>query len=217
MSNRESDDDLDRLGYFLPEDGQYQLKRLCGTLSFLVRLARPRSWDEEQQREPGVYVGDVAVCLELLAEQADQVLEELSWPATRQAMADEGQREAALGAVPPAPHFADGHLAFGITIDQIEALGRLVQTLCARGDAVGAGRTPVPADRTLHHSGQVLHDAAAAVQAILEQVRAQRLGRGALPGDRVEEAPGIYAVGVAAVSSDSRLPGGRLALSALSE
>ncbi|HEY0180829.1 MAG TPA: hypothetical protein VGC30_14535, partial [Dokdonella sp.] len=194
------------------EDSQYRLKKLCGTLSFLVRLARPRSWDEEHEREPTVYAGDMAVCLELLAEQADRVLDELSWPATRQAAVEGDDDGATLEAVPPVSGAAAGkRVAFGITPDQIEALDRLVQTLRAHGDVVGSDRASERADRTLRDSARVLREAAIAVQAILEQVRAQRLGRGGRPDDRVDEERAIYAVGIGALRIENR---GRSAVAA---
>ncbi|WP_409976134.1 XAC0095 family protein [Xanthomonas cerealis] len=45
---------------------------------FLARLAQPRTVDEEREAAPKVRAGGLAVCMELLAEQMDMVLREVS-------------------------------------------------------------------------------------------------------------------------------------------
>ncbi len=40
--------------------------------------------DEEREAAPKVRAGELAICMELLAEQMDMVLREVSWPAQRQ-------------------------------------------------------------------------------------------------------------------------------------
>jgi hypothetical protein len=76
--------DLDVPGYFLPEESQYRLARLGDHLRFLARLAQPRIADEARELPPEVRMGELAFCLELLAEQVGLVLDEVSWPARRQ-------------------------------------------------------------------------------------------------------------------------------------
>ncbi|WP_295909933.1 hypothetical protein [uncultured Xanthomonas sp.] len=73
----------DGTGYFLSEDGQFRLVRLGEFVTFLARLAQPRSVAEERQAVPAVRAGELAVCMELLAEQLQLVLREVSWPALR--------------------------------------------------------------------------------------------------------------------------------------
>ncbi len=77
-------DDLEMAGYFLPEESQFRLVRLGEFITFLARLAAPRSVAEEREAAPKVRAGELAVCMELLAEQLDMVLREVSWPAQRQ-------------------------------------------------------------------------------------------------------------------------------------
>ncbi|WP_369914389.1 XAC0095 family protein [Xanthomonas sp. NCPPB 3005] len=79
-------DDLEMAGYLLPEDSQFRLVRLGEFIKFLARLAEPRSVDEEREAAPKVRAGELAVCMELLAEQMDMVLREVSWPAQRQSL-----------------------------------------------------------------------------------------------------------------------------------
>lgn len=71
-------------GYYLPEEAQYRLQQLRDHMRFLARLAQPRTLDEEREAAPKVRAGELAVCMELLAEQMDMVLREVSWPAQRQ-------------------------------------------------------------------------------------------------------------------------------------
>ncbi|WP_425481505.1 XAC0095 family protein, partial [Luteimonas suaedae] len=41
-------DDLGMLGYFLPEDSQFRLKKLHDHMVFLSQLAQPRTHDEDE-------------------------------------------------------------------------------------------------------------------------------------------------------------------------
>ena len=91
MSTFDSND-LETMGYFLPEDSQLRLKKLREYAEFLSHIAQPRTADVQQEWIPEINVGEVAVCLEWLAEQVGLVLDEMSWPAYR------SEREAALGA-----------------------------------------------------------------------------------------------------------------------
>ncbi|MCC8446697.1 XAC0095 family protein [Xanthomonas translucens] len=71
-------------GYYLPEEAQYRLQQLRDHMLFLARLAQPRTLAEEREAAKRVRAGELAVCMELLAEQMDMVLREVSWPAQRQ-------------------------------------------------------------------------------------------------------------------------------------
>ncbi|UYB51307.1 hypothetical protein OCJ37_15095 [Xanthomonas sp. AM6] len=71
-------------GYYLPEEAQCRLQQLRDHMRFLARLAQPRTVDEEREAAPKVRAGELAVCMELLAEQLDMLLREVSWPAQRQ-------------------------------------------------------------------------------------------------------------------------------------
>lgn len=77
-------DETDTTGYFLPEDSQFRLKKLHGHMVFLSQLAQPRTYGEvETGRGPEINGDELAVCLELLAEQAERVLDEATYPAER--------------------------------------------------------------------------------------------------------------------------------------
>ena len=86
--------DLDTTGYFLPEDSQFRLKKLRQHVEFMSHLAQPWTLDKAREEEPEFCASEVAVCLELLAEQIELVLDEVSWPADRCTDEDESDTEA---------------------------------------------------------------------------------------------------------------------------
>jgi len=62
-------DDRDTMGYFLPENSQRRLQKLRDYAEFLSHIAQPRTPDVQQEWVPEIHVEQVAICLELLAEQ----------------------------------------------------------------------------------------------------------------------------------------------------
>jgi hypothetical protein len=185
--------DLGMPGYFLPEDSQSRLKKLRDQITFLSRLAQPRTW-KEQDYALQVPAGELAICLEALAEQVSTVLDELSWPAQRQKDAAEG--DVATAESPQASSAAAEGFAY-ITLDQFDALDRLVRTLSAHGDVVACSRAAELADHSLPRVGQTIHDGVEAVRAILDEVQAQQPQPP--PGSRngVAETRAVYRVGFA--------------------
>ncbi|KHL57547.1 XAC0095 family protein [Xanthomonas cannabis] len=67
-------------GYYLPEGAQYRLQQLRDHMRFLARLAQPRTRAEEQARQPAICMDELAFCLQLLAEQVNQVLSDVECP-----------------------------------------------------------------------------------------------------------------------------------------
>jgi hypothetical protein len=194
MSTFDSDD-LETMGYFLPEDSQLRLKKLREHAEFLSHLAQARMADEEQEGIPEIRVGEVAICLELLAEQIELVLDDLSWPAYR----SESEAAAGVGAAPQAaeegPEYAGGRYIFGMTMEQIDMLNRLIDMIVAHGDVVTASDDAEFADHTLSLLGDAIFNDARAVRAIMRQVELQRLkpARGSQTG--VGEERAVYRVG----------------------
>jgi hypothetical protein len=176
MSTFDSDD-LGTKGYFLPEDSQLRLKQLGEYVTFLSNLARPRRPDEDMEGYAEIRPGDVAICLELLAEQVEAVLGELSYPAERGATlaADEVgatvEAEPDVSAVtgtaadtdatepasdwPPANEAGERYVA-GVTLAQIDELYRLGDILRAHGDVVVATDQADFADVTLSIMGDAI-------------------------------------------------------------
>ncbi|KRG58029.1 MULTISPECIES: XAC0095 family protein [Stenotrophomonas] len=176
--------DDDRPGYYLPEDSQQRLVRLSDHIKFLLRLMQPLvDAADEPVRE--VRMGEVAFCLELLGDQVDLVLDEVSWPARRAMQASASARDAvdeALG------------YTFGVTLAQIDTLDGLVRTLAAHGDVLAGSDAAGLAGGTLPSMGRAVFDAAAAVRGVLDEVETQRLAAGADARFRVGEARAVYAV-----------------------
>lgn len=176
--------DDDRPGYYLPEDSQQRLVRLSNHIKFLLRLMRPLA-DATDSPAREVRLAEVAFCLELLGDQVDLVLDEVSWPARRAAQAGAPARDAA--------DQVQGY-AFGVTLAQVDALDGWVRTLAAQGDVLATGDAAGWARGTLPSMGRAVFDAAAAVRGVLDAVETQRLARGADARLRVEEAQAVYAV-----------------------
>jgi hypothetical protein len=164
MSTFDSDD-LGTKGYFLPEDSQFRLKKLREYVQFLSHLAQPRIADEEREGVPEIRPGEVAICLELLEEQIAQVLGDLSWPAERpdraaacDAAADvEACTEAAApGAAEPVRDAAGNRFLFGVTLDQFDKIGRLLDSLRALGNVVTCSDHAELSDVTLSIMGDAI-------------------------------------------------------------
>jgi hypothetical protein len=193
MSTFDSDD-LERMGYFLPEDSQLRLKKLREYAEFLSHLAQPRTANEEQEWIPEIRVGEVAICLELLAEQVELVLDDLSWPAYR------SEREAALGAdaEPEAAKEVTGDAGcryiFGVTLEQVDTLNRLIDMITAHGDVVIASDEAELADHTLSLLGDAIFNDARTVREIIRQVESQRLGQARGSQTSVGEERAVYHV-----------------------
>ncbi len=184
-------DERELPGYFLGEDSQFRLLRLKDHLRFLARLAQPRTVDEEREDAPQVRRGELSFCMELLADQVHLVLDELSWPAHR-TTADTAIREAGADATTELADAPADDIAFGLTLDQLDTLDRLLQTLSAYGDVVAASDPATLANPTLPALGRAIVEATAAVREVLAQVEGQRRGKGRRARSGVAEAAPAY-------------------------
>ena len=181
MSTFDSDD-RETMGYFLPEDSQLRLQKLREYAEFLSHIAQPRTPDVQQEWIPAIHVGQVAICLELLAEQVGLVLDDLSFPAYR------SESDAAA-----MPDDADGRYLFGMTLEQVDTLNQLIDMIVAHGDVVTASHDAELADHTLSLLGHAIFSDARAVREIIRQLESQRLNpRNSQPG--VSEEQGVYHV-----------------------
>jgi hypothetical protein len=200
MSTFDSDD-LETIGYFLPEDSQFRLKKLREYLEFLSHLAQPRIADEEREGVPEIRVGEVAICLELLAEQIAQVLDELSWPAERgekkeacetdaEAEAADTEATAPDDAEPVMEDAGDRHL-FSVTLNQIDEINLLLENLRAHGNVVTCSDHAELSDATLSIMGDAIVRDAQKLRDIISNIYdEQRLEppHGTKPGVREERA-----------------------------
>jgi len=194
MSTFDSDD-LETMGYFLPEDSQLRLKKLREYVEFLANLARPRTSVEEKECYAEIRPGEVAVCLELLEEQIAQVLNELSWPAERgeadaHANAEDSIEAAEPAVAEPVMDEAGNRCLFGVTLTQLDDINLLLDSLRAHGNVVTTSDHAELSDVTLSIMGDAIVRDAQKLRDIIGDVNAQRLGpsHGAKPGVREERA-----------------------------
>jgi len=180
-------DDEDMPGYFLPEESQFRLAKLRDHVRFLVRLAQPRTPDEERAAEPKVRMGELAVCLELLADQVELVLDALSYPAQR-TDTTRGVWFDATGEVSPNA----GSDAFRITREQIEQLILLAESVSANARVVAVGDAAEPAGQALPEASNTLCVAANEMRELLLRIAGQPLRE--QPSNRVREARAAYAL-----------------------
>ncbi|MBO9830585.1 hypothetical protein J7373_20225 [Xanthomonas sp. A2111] len=185
MAHDPLDDDMP--GYFLPEDSQFRLAKLRDHVRFLVRLAQPRTQAEERAAEPKVRMGELALCLELLAEQVGLVLDALSYPAQRTDTARGAWSDAA---VQPAPDAGSG--TFRVTQQQIDRLTQLAETVSANARTVVAGDAAERVGQALPNVGNALCAAANEVRELLLQIARQPLREP--PSNRVREERAVYAL-----------------------
>jgi len=195
--------DPETTGYFLPEESQHRLKKLREYVQFLSHLAQPRRAGEGQEWMPEVRVGEVAICLELLSEQLTLVLQDIAWPAHRDEAGPALASDAAR-AMEKVPDDAECRYVFGLTVDQVDTLHRLIDTLSAHGDVVTASPAAELAAHTLPALGQAIVDGASAAREIIRLVESQRLKptRGSPTG--VSEEQAVYHAGSARLPVVSR-------------
>lgn len=174
MSTFDSDD-LETMGYFLPEDSRFRLKKLREYVEFLSHVAQPRIWDEDLEGVPKIRVGEVAICLELLAEQLGLVLDDISCPAERR------EREATAGgdaepeATDEVPNEVGKPYLFGMTLEQVDRLNQLIDMISAHGDVVIASDDAEFARHTLPLLGDAICCDVGTMREIIDQVESQRL------------------------------------------
>lgn len=193
-------------GYFLSEDAQLRLKQLRGYVRFLASLARSRMADERQAWTAEIRPEDVATCLEWLAEQMGQVLDQLSW------LAERGGGKAVASGAGASPETvvsdeAGARYTFGVTLDQVDAIHQLIDMIRAHGDVVMATHDAEFAVNTLPVLGHAIFGDAMALYDIIRQMESQSLGQAHGPQTGVGEARAVYRAGRAHVPGDSALPG----------
>jgi hypothetical protein len=192
-------DDLETTGYFLPEDSQLRLKKLREYVEFLANLARPRMADEAKEWSAEIRPGEVAICLELLEEKIGLVLEELSWPAEpgeraaaceadAHADAEDGAGAAEPDVDEPVMDEAGHRCLFGVTLNQLDEINLLLDSLRAHGHVVTCSDHAELSDVTLSIMGDAIVRDAQKLRDIIDDVNAQKLEptHGTKPGVREE-------------------------------
>lgn len=188
MAKRETDD-LDQLEYVLPEDSHLRLEKLRDHMALLARLSRPRT---EQEWVPEICMAELSFCLELLAEQAGLVLEQIAWRSPGQP-AEGGH--VAQAPTEGDPQDSEGEVrspGLGVSLAQLDALDRLLVQICAHGDVVANSDTADLAESTLPLLGQAILDATSAMRDVLDRVERQHLAPGEVARWSAREDRGVY-------------------------
>ena len=95
-------------------------------------------------------------------------------------------------------------LVFGITLDQVDALDRLIRTIAACGDVIAVAGDIELDGRTLPVLGQAALEAANAARSILDTIEEQRLDEESPRRQDVGESRGRYGPRLVAVPAGVR-------------
>ncbi|MDY4341028.1 hypothetical protein NG829_18910 [Xanthomonas sacchari] len=170
-------------GYLLPEDSQFRLAKLRDQVRFLVRLAQPRTQAEERAAEPKVRMGELALCLELLADQVDLVLDALSYPAQRIDTTHGAWSDVTMDVKP-----SKESGAFRVTQEQVERFNLLVETVAFHATVKAFDSGSKGCGEISMGTGITLSDAVNEVFALLQQIKRQPLPASTPNGVREDRA-----------------------------
>ncbi|MHC9083961.1 XAC0095 family protein [Luteimonas sp. RIT-PG2_3] len=185
-------------GYFLTQDSQCRLKHIRDHIAFLLRQAQARTHDRCQAGSAQITAADLAVGLEFLSEQANRIMADLAWWPGLPSSLDEPRTGTS--------DYGTARYVYGVTLDQFDALDRLIETLSAHGDVVAAAHTAELATRTLPLLGQAICDGTQAVRSLLVQLEAQGLRQRGRPRNEVGEERGTYGHAPQGAANVQRLP-----------
>ncbi|WP_440976980.1 XAC0095 family protein [Pseudoxanthomonas winnipegensis] len=207
------------MSYLLPEDSQLRLRQLREHLEFLARLVQQRTADASPAYPPEVLLSEWRYSLGLVIEQLAQVLDAAKGPARyapAHASPDEVTHEAAqplpsASASTPRPKpydfNASPRMLFGVTLDQVDALNLLLDTIRAYADAVSAEDMADFAEGTLSRLGYSIFDRAGEALALLGEIQDQPLPDAPhVPPSSVGEIRATYRVSGVACGADAVRP-----------
>ncbi|WP_337052896.1 hypothetical protein [Pseudoxanthomonas sp. USHLN014] len=207
------------MSYLLPEESQQRLRQLREHLEFLVRLVQQRTADASAACPPEVLLGEWRYSLCLVIEQLAQVLDAAKGPARyapAHASPDEIAHEAVQASLsanvgtPQAKPYdfnASPRMLFGVTLDQVDALNLLIDTIRAYADAVSAEGMADFAEGTLSRLGHSIFDRAGEALALLGEIQDQPLpDEPHVPPSSVGEPRATYRVSGVACGADAVRP-----------
>lgn len=212
-------DEYGEMSYLLPEDSQQRLRQLREHLEFLARLVQQRTADASAACPPEVLLSEWRYSLGLVIEQLAQVLDAAKGPAryaAAHASPDEVTHEAVQASPPasagtpqakPYDFNASPRMLFGVTLDQVDALNLLLDTIRAYADAVSAEDMADFAEGTLSRLGHLIFDRAGEALALLGEIQDQPLPDAPnVPPSSVGEIRAMYRVSGVACGADAMRP-----------
>lgn len=189
MSTIDSED-LEGAGEVLSAHSLQRLAKLRLDVALLARLVRKRQAKAPEDVVTEIHLSEIANNLAWLETQITQWLDERPAQHTSSEAAASGEADAAE----PATDEPDEHYMSGITLDQLDAIHELLDSLRAHGDVVNCSGEAEFADGTLTVIGDAIYRDAGRLRELIDAVDAQRLGLPVGMGDGVREEGGSYFV-----------------------
>ncbi len=189
MSTIDSEDQ-EGAGEVLSAHSLQRLATLRLDVALLARLVRKRQAKTPEDVVTEIHLSEIASNLAWLEIQITQWLDERPAQDTSSEDAASGEAEAAEAATGN----ADEHYMSGITLDQLDAIHELLDSLRAHGDVVNCSGEAEFADGTLPAIGDAIYRDAGRLRELIDAIDAQRLGAPVGMRDGVREEGGNYFV-----------------------
>jgi hypothetical protein len=187
MSTIDSED-LEGAGEVLSAHSLQRLAKLRLDVALLARLVRKRQARTPEAVVTEIHLSEIASNLAWLEAHIAQVLDErLAQPTSSEAAAS-GEADA----TEPATNQPDEHYMSGITLDQLDAIHDLLDSLRAHGDVVNCSGEAEFADGTLPAIGDAIYRDAGKLREVIDAIDAQRLGLPVGMRHGVQEEGGTY-------------------------
>ncbi|MGN6228361.1 MAG: XAC0095 family protein [Dyella sp.] len=171
MSTIDSED-LEGAGEVLSAHSLQRLAKLRLDVALLARLVRKRQAKTPEDVVTEIHLSEIASNLVWLETHIAQVLDERLAQHTSSEAGASGEADA----TEPAGDEADERYMSGITLDQLDAIHELLDSLRAHGDVVNCSGEAEFADGTLPAIGDAIYRDAGKLREVIDVIDAQRLG-----------------------------------------
>ncbi|MGN6236975.1 XAC0095 family protein [Dyella sp.] len=171
MSTIDSED-LEGAGEVLSAHSLQRLAKLRLDVALLARLVRKRQAKTPEDVVTEIHLSEIASNLAWLETHIAQVLD----GHVAQQASSEADASGEADATEPATDEADEHYMSGITLDQLDAIHDLLDSLRAHGDVVNCSGEAEFADGTLPAIGDAIYRDAGRLRELIDAIDAQRLG-----------------------------------------
>lgn len=165
-------EDQEGAGEVLSAHSLQRLAKLRLDVALLARLARKRQAKAPEDVVTEIHLSEIASNLAWLETHIAQLLDERP----SQHTSSEGAASGEVDATEPATGEPDERYMSGITLDQLDAIHELLDSLRAHGDVVTCSGDAEFADGTLPAIGDAIYRDAGTLRALVDAIDAQRLG-----------------------------------------
>ena len=171
MSTIDSED-LEGADEVLSAHSLQRLAKLRLDVALLARLVRKRQAKAPENVVTEIHLSEIASNLAWLETQITQWLDERPVQHASSEAAASGEADATEAATDE----PDEHYMPGITLDQLDAIHELLDSLRAHGDVVNCSGETEFADGTLPTIGDAIYRDAGKLREVIDAIDAQRLG-----------------------------------------